>query len=392
MIKERILKIVDSIKEDIIDLSKYIYDNPELGYEEYKSCAAHVNLLKKYGFQVEERYLGIETAFKAVYDSGKGGAVISYLAEYDALPGMGHGCGHNILGATSTGAGIGLSKLVDEIGGKVVVFGTPAEETSGAKVTMAENGAFDDVDVALIVHPYYKYVKSGSSLALDPIQFTFRGKTSHAAAAPEKGINALDACIAAFNSINYLREHMLPSSRVHGVIIEGGKAANIVPDLAIAQFYVRTTTKSYLKELSEKVKNCAIAGSIATGATLEITNFELGYDNLITNNKLQECYLNNLKDYGIDCVEEPEGANGSTDVGNVSHACPTIHPSFGICSKGTEINTHTVEFAEATLTEVAKENMIKTICSIVKTGYDVIESDELLNEIKEEFRCSLING
>lgn len=382
--KDKILELTNEMKDELIALSEYIYKNPELGHKEFKSSNAHIELLKRHNFNIENPYMDIQTAFRAEYDSKKEGPTIAYLAEYDALPGIGHGCGHNLLGTVSTGAGIVLSKLVDEIGGKVLVFGTPAEETSGAKVIMADNGAFDDVDVAMSAHPNATYGESGKSLAMEAIQFTFRGKTSHAASAPEKGINALDGVLLTFSGINALREHILPSSRVHGVIIEGGKAANVVPDLAIAQFYVRATTKKYLMGLSEKVKNCARAASLSTGAKLEIENFELSYDDLVTNHKLSQLYNKNLKIFGVENNEKARELYGSLDMGNVSHVCPTIHPYFGI-SKDVDITAHTKEFAEATLTEEAYDSMVTTIATLVLTGVDIIQDRQILERIKEEF-------
>lgn len=375
--------IINDLEGELKDLSKYIYDNPEMGYEEYKSSKAHIDILKKHGFDVEENFLGMDTAFKATYDSGKEGATISYLVEYDALPGIGHGCGHNILGTTSTGAGIALSKMIDDIGGKIIVFGTPAEETSGAKVMMSDKGAFDDVDVAMIVHPGDKHTKSGKSLALEAIQFTYKGKTTHAAASPHEGINALDAAINTFNNINALREHILPTARIHGIIKNGGEAANIVPDLAIAQFYVRATTKTYLNKLVEKVKNCAKGASLAAGTEIEISNYEASYDNMVTNNVLSELYTKNLKDTGVEKVHEPRESFGSIDAGNVSQVCPAIHPTFDIT--GREVTAHTREFRDATLTDYAHENMKKTIKALANTGKDIIENKDILDKIKEEF-------
>lgn len=383
--EEKVKKIASDLKDELKSLSEYIYNNPELGFEEFKSSKAHIDILKKHGFKVEEGYAGIKTAFRAEYDSKKSGPTIAYLSEYDALPGIGHGCGHNILGTTNTGAGIVLSKLLDEIGGKVVVLGTPAEETSGAKVDMVNQGAFDDVDVAMVAHPESRHLKSGASLALNPLQFTFRGKAAHAAAAPEEGINALDAAIITFNGINALREHVLPSTRIHGIIKEGGKAANIVPDLAIAQFYVRSTTKSYMLEVSEKVINCAKAGALATGAKLEITNFENGYDNLVTNETLSDVYTKHIKNMGVENVYEPDFFPGSLDMGNVSHVCPAIHPFFGVCKEGEVLTLHTAEFAKATLTETAYDNMIKTVCALALTGAEIIKDKELLRKIRDEF-------
>ncbi|WP_432403700.1 M20 family metallopeptidase [Wukongibacter sp. M2B1] len=374
----------NDVKDELIKLSEYIYDNPELGHEEFKSCKAHVELLKKHGFEVEEEYVGIKTAFKAVFDSGNDGASICFLAEYDALPGIGHGCGHNILGTTSTGAGIVLSKLIKDIKGKVIVIGTPAEETSGAKVEMTDKGSFDGIDVAMAVHPADKHYKSGSSLAMEAIQFTFKGQSAHAAASPEMGINALDAAINTFVSINALRQHIKSSARVHGIIKEGGKAANIVPDLAIAQFYVRAETKSYLKELVAKVKNCAKGAALGAGAELEIMNYEESYDNLVTNKKLLEVYCRRLMDMNVDEIHEAKESYGSLDMGNVSHVIPTIHPYFGICNE--DIAGHTKEFAEATKTEKAYDSMVQTIGALVLTSIDILKDDDLLNEIWREFK------
>lgn len=383
--EHRIKQITKEISEDLKELSGYIYENPELGYEEYKASKAHIELLSKYGFHVEANYLGMDTAFKASYEGKKDGPTIAYLAEYDALPEIGHGCGHNLLGATSTGAGIVLKQLIDEIGGRVMVFGTPAEETSGAKVIMVEKGAFDHVDVAIEAHPAAIYYKSGTSLALEPIEFTFRGKSAHAASDPEEGINALDAVISTFNNINALREHVLPSSRIHGVITNGGKAANIVPNLAVAQFYVRTTSKTYLNELKEKVINCAKGAALSTGTKLEINTFELPYDNLITNETLSNIFTQNLEAYGVKIPISTRTSTGSLDLGNVSQVCPAIHPYFGI-SDDENLVAHTKEFADASITPKAYENMEITINALVKTGADIILDEELLKIINEEFK------
>ncbi|SKC84968.1 M20 family metallopeptidase [Maledivibacter halophilus] len=385
MIKE-VKKITQDLKEELTILSEEIFENPELGYEEFNACRGHVELLKKHDFIVEEEYLGMKTAFKAVFDSGKEGPSIAFLSEYDALPGIGHGCGHNLLGATNTGAGIVLSKLIKNFKGKVVVFGTPAEETSGAKVQMTDEGAFNDIDIAMEVHPGSKHNKSGTSLAMQAIQFTFKGKTAHAAASPEKGINALDAAINTFVNINALRQHIKSTSRIHGIIKEGGKAANIVPDLAIAQFYVRATTKTYLNELVEKVKNCANGAAIATGAKLDISNYEASYDNLITNEILSNLYCQNLKEMGVEEIHEARESFGSLDIGNVSQVVPTIHPYFGICEE--DIAGHTIEFAEATRTSMAYDSMEQTIGALVLTAMDILKNDDFLDKIREEFKNS----
>lgn len=379
----KISEILEELKPELLQLSNYIWNNPELGSEEYKACTAHMELLKKHGFEVEEAFLGIETAFRAVYRSRKPGPVIAFLSEYDALPEIGHGCGHNLIGTVSTGAGIVLSKLINDLCGEVVVFGTPAEETNGAKVEMSDRGAFDNVDIALMAHPADKFYSSSPSLALEPLRFTFRGRTAHAAASPEKGINALDAVINTFVNINTLRQYILPTARVHGIIKEGGKAPNIIPDLAIAEFYVRAEKKQYLKELVEKVKNCARAAALASGAELEIENHQCPFDDLVTNRTLSEIFDKNLLDTGIENIEGVKLGTGSLDAGNVSYIVPTIHPWFGICDR--EIPLHTKEFAEAAASPYAHEMMLKTIEALVLTAAEVIKEEELLGRIREEF-------
>lgn len=382
--KNKVIDIVNKLGNEFDELSLQIYNNPELGYEEYISCKLHTDILEKYGFQVENNFSGVETGFKATYKSSKPGLTVAYLSEYDALPTVGHGCGHNILGTVSTGAAIVLKHLIDEIGGSVIVFGTPAEETSGAKVTYVENNEFDGVDIALMAHPGSAYSKSGSSLALEPVQFEFFGKTSHAAASPEMGINALDAAIQTFNSINALREHIRSDSRVHGVIIDGGKAANVVPDYSKVQYYVRSTSKTYNAELLEKIKNCARGAALATGTEVKITKFEFSYDNMVTNQTLSNVFNEQLYDIAGIEIAEPRKSMGSIDAGQVSQVCPTIHPYFDI-TNDPNIAAHTRDFATCSLTPYAKEQMRNTISTLVMTAVKVMTDKELFEKIKHEF-------
>ncbi len=381
---EKIRENTELLMPELKALSQSIYDEPELGYEEFKSAEKHVTLLKKYGFQVEKPYMEVETGFKAVYKSKKEGPTVAYLCEYDALPGIGHGCGHNILGSTSTGAGIILKSIIEEIGGTVIVFGTPAEETSGAKVKYVDEGAFADVDIALVAHPNSSYNRSGKSLALEALQFEYYGKTSHAASSPEKGVNALDAVINTFNTINALRQQTASDARIHGVIKEGGKAANIIPEYAMAQFYVRAQTKDYLDQLVEKVKLCAQGASMAAGTSLEISNYEYRYENLVTNETLSQLFVDQLSDMGISVMNDARESYGSLDAGNVSHKCPTIHPYFDIVGDPS-ITAHTRAFAESTLTDYAYENMQTVVCALALTSVKVIEDEKILAQIKAEF-------
>jgi len=391
-------RLDENLYKDLWELSKYIYDHPELGHEEFLSSEAHINLLEKYGFKVEREYMGLKTGFRAEYVNGElpDGEdrlpTVSYLAEYDALPKVGHGCGHNILGTVSTGAAVQLVKHLGDTPGRVVVIGTPAEETDGAKVKYAAEGAFDDIDAALIAHPFYRYEKSGFSLAIRALRFTFKGKAAHAVSAPEQGINALDACILMFNGIGLLRQQLLPSAYIHGIIREGGTAANTIPDLVVADFYVRAETLTYLNEVREKVEACAKAGAAAAGATVVIEEFEAGNDNLVTNNAIMECLADNWRKVGITEIIDALPACGSSDVGNVSHVCPTIHPYYSIQAPGEEIPTHTEEFREATLRTPAYESLEKNVCAMAMTGRDILAKPELLAEIKAEFEKSMGNA
>ena len=376
--KSRIYNEGQLIKERLADISDYIYNNPELGNEEYKAVEALTTFLKEHDFKVEASIAGMDTAFKATFDSGKPGMTIGYLCEYDALPKIGHGCGHNMIGVMSAGAGVVLSKVLHEIGGKVIVYGTPAEETNGEKVILAEAGVFDELDAAMIVHPDGETRASGSSSALYPIRFIYKGKTAHAASCPEKGINALNSVIQLFNGIDALRQHVTPDVRMHGIITKGGVAANIVPDEAIADFYFRASTKERVTEVVEKVKKIAEGAALMTGATLEMERYELPYDDLNTNETLSEMFNNNLRELGITDIKEAKATGGSSDIGNVSHVAPTIHPYIGITD--CPIVGHSVEMANATTTSKAHDRLLIAALAMAYTGHDVIVRNESLRK------------
>lgn len=387
---DKVVNISNIIKEEaermkniFFETSDYIYNNPELGNQEYKSSKKLIDLLIENGFEVEKGIVGKETAFKAVFDSKKPGATVAYLCEYDALPEIGHGCGHNIIGTASAAAGILLSKVLEKTGGKVYVIGTPAEETDGAKVIMAEKGVFDDVDVALMFHPSSENNKSGTSLAMDALEFTYHGKTAHAAADPEEGINALDAVIQLFNGINALRQHVKSDVRIHGIITNGGAAPNIVPDKAVARFYARAKERSYLNEVVEKIKNIAHGAALMTGSTLEITNYEISYDNMVTNQHLSDTFCKNLREVGVTEIKEPRKSFGSIDMGNVSKVTAAIHPYLSLGSSN--FAAHSKEMADATITDEAHDMMLKGIIALALTGYDVLSDKDLYRNIREEF-------
>lgn len=371
------------IEAKLWEMSDYLFQHPELGDQEFNSMKLLVEFLKGHQFEVETGIVDRPTAFKAVYDSHKPGPTIAYLAEYDALPGVGHGCGHNMIGTMGVGAGVLLSKVIDTIGGRVIVLGTPAEETNGAKVPMSEQGVFDDIDAAMILHPSGESTESGESLAMDAIQFEFRGKTSHAAASPEEGINALDGVIQMYNGINALRQHVKSDVRIHGVITEGGLAANVVPDKAVAQFYVRAKDRAYLNEVVEKVKSIARGASSMTGAEVYISNYELSYDDMITNNTLSELFTENLLTSGVKTVNKSKEQYGSIDMGNVSHVIPAIHPYIGLDDP--KLIAHTKEFADTTITDNSHKILSQGVLALASTGFDLIENKEIFEEMLNEF-------
>ena len=375
--KEKMMEFGKSLKSDLCAISDFMYHNPELGNKEYKASEKLVTYLKEKGFTVTYPFLGIETAFEAVYDSGKPGESIAFLCEYDALPEIGHGCAHNMIGAIGAGAGVILSEIMSgkngDMGGKVYVYGTPAEETNGGKVAMSEKGVFKNITAAMMMHPSGFTRESGKSAAMEAVQFRYKGKTAHAAGCPELGINALNSVIQLFNGIDALRQHVKPDVRIHGVISKGGVAANIVPDEAIAQFYIRSATKEYLAEVKEKVLKIAEGAALMTGATLEVSNYELSYDDLKTNQPLSEAFNKNIRDLGIKEIKPALTGAGSSDIGNVSNVVPTIHPYLGITDK--DVTGHSVEFAAATLTELAHERLLIGALALAYTGYDVMNGD-----------------
>ncbi|MFC0215014.1 M20 family metallopeptidase [Paenibacillus chartarius] len=387
MSKAAIFQTIDANAERFKTISRFIGDNPELGHEEVLASGKLTAELESHGFRVERGPLDIPTAFIAEYDSGKPGPTIAYLAEYDALPELGHACGHHLICMMSVGAAVGLKSVIDATGGKIRVYGTPAEETKGAKVPMAAAGLFDDVDVAMMTHPFYTYERSGQSLAMDALQFEYTGKAAHAAASPHEGINALDAVLLLFNSINALRQQLESHVRIHGIITEGGKAANIIPDYAVAQFYVRSASRKHTDEVVRKVLRCAEGAALQTGCTLKTSNYEYSYDELNTNETLSEAFNRNLFALGVSPEQMETGKDhGSLDLGNVSLRCPAIHPYIRVVDR--KLLLHTKEFRDAAMQDMALDGMILAAKTLAATGYDVLTDAGLLQEIKDEFAQS----
>lgn len=374
-LKEKLYQAEEACAQEIEEIGEFIFQHPELGNEEFVSSQYLVDTLRKHGFTVTYPYLNIPTAFRAEYVCGKG-KKIAFLAEYDALPGYGsdhnqnaHACGHNWISASCLGAAISLSKIADELDGTIVVIGTPAEETTGGKCELVDSGAFDDIDGAIQMHLGADTNIEYETLAMDSIEFNFTGKPAHAACFPEQGINALDAVQLMFAGINALRQHMKKEASVAGIITNGGQACNVVPDHASCRFYIRALHKAYLQELTEKVINCAKGACLMTGATLEYHNFENSYDDLVYDDNLRSLLKKNLKDLGVTNFVKNTGASGSSDIGNVSHACPTVY-----CEIDTGARPQQYVHTEGILPYVHGEKAKETLHIAVKAmAYTAIE-------------------
>lgn len=381
-IREQVLREMDFLMEIV----KYLYENPEVSGKESFSSQYLIQKLSERGFLVEAPFLNIEHSFRAEYDSGKEGASIAFFCEYDALPDIGHGCGHNLISAMSIGAILALRPLLERMGGKIVLFGTPAEETSGAKVEMADLGAFDSFTAAMMVHPSSSSEESGGSSALYPLEISYYGKAAHAAMAPEKGINALDALILLFNSLYALKNRYTNDVNIHGIITEGGLAPNIIPDFAQAHFYLRASQKSLLDEVRKEIEQCALGAASMTKARVEIKKFEAAYDDLKTNTVLSRLFTENLRELGEEEIKPPTKSLGSIDMGNVSYRVPSIHPWIGIGDESLVI--HTKEFAKQTISEGGKDCLFKGAAAMAMTAFEVISNKNIQKCISKEFLSS----
>ncbi len=383
--KASVLEAIDERRTDLIDLAKNIHRNPEIKFEEQKASRWLSEAAREAGFRVEKQVGGLETAFRASYAGAEEGPTIAFLAEYDALPKLGHGCGHNLIGPASLGAALGLRTAMDELPGTVQLIGTPGEEGGGGKVILAEAGVFDEVDVAIMFHPSGKTILWKHALARRKLFIEFYGKAAHAAAFPEKGISALDATLQTFQNINALREHIVDSSRIHGIITAGGDAPNIVPDYSASLFYIRAMDDDYCDDLLEKVKNCARGAAIATGAKVEM-EMQGAYKSLQTNDPLAQAFKRNLEALGwtFDDVDPAKGI-GSTDLGDVSHITPSLHPYLSIGPK--DLVGHSTEFVEAAASEKGFEAMMTAAKALAATAVDVLLDPGLYEAIKADFEA-----
>lgn len=379
--KQRIQNAVDSRDNELRELALKIHADPELGFEEYNAVQWLTEYLETEGFFVEKGVANLETAFTATWEGASVGPTIGILAEYDALPDLGHACGHNIIGTSAVGAAIALKDAYPELPGKIQVIGTPAEEFGGGKVLMSEQGIFDGLDVAMMCHPKNSTMVLRGSLARVGTTFKFYGKESHAASAPEKGISALDALINSFVAINSLRQFFTNDVKIHGIITEGGNAANIVPGYCEAEFYIRASTRKRLGDVKEKVYSAVNQSAAAVGVHCEIEE-GLVYAERNNNVSLAHIFQNNLESMGIEVVDPPkQGGVGSSDIGNVSQLIPTIHPYIKIG----EATNHTHEFTEETKSEGGMVGLNQATKALAMTAYDLCSDPMALQRVSEEY-------
>lgn len=377
-----IISKIDQIKDELITLGKTIHQNPELAFNEYNAVENITTMLIKYGFTIEKGKGQLETAFKAEYNGKGEGPVVAFLAEYDALPEIGHGCGHNLIATMAVGAAIGLREVINDIDGKIVVLGTPAEEGGGGKILMLEEGYFDDIDYALMMHPCVNNMIARGGLATIGIKIEYYGKSVHSAY-PEGGINALQAVIQTFNMIDQFRALFPLKTNISGIITNGGKASNIIPDYASCEFTLRADTvkdlkivEGYIDHIVESIENL-----IGVKSNLEKS---MVYTERYPNRCIDERLKKNIAQFGVDMkYPDPDMKYGSSDIGNVSLKVPTIHSYIKIADKG--VNSHSMDFTKASNSPRAYEEIIKATKAMALTGFDILTDENLRENINKEF-------
>jgi amidohydrolase len=392
--KNNIYTKIEELKDDLLKLSHDIHSNPEIRWKEFLAVENISKLLNKYDIEtniVKE----LPTAFTASIKGNSDGPVIAFLAEYDALPDIGHACGHNLISMTNVGAFLGFLALKGNFPGEVRLIGTPAEEADGGKINLLEMNVFEDIDISLSSHGashetiFWENVPMGEgmSLAEFPIIYEFYGKASHAAASPEEGLNALNAVLHLFSGIDSIRQHVTDDVRMHGVITDGGKAPNIVPDFCAADFLIRSKSTSYLEDLRRKINNIAEGAALMTGTKLKIKTTDVGYKDVIPNTTIASIGKNMADE--LDIIVDPQHANqygsgGGTDFGNVSHVMPSYAFTFAVSR--TPLSAHTPDMEKASITDLAHKNSICVTKAMASTALLLLEDESTYNKVQTEFK------
>ena len=388
--KASIRTAVDGLRGQLLATSHDIHANPELLFKEHRASARLADELEKGGLRVERGVGGLATAFRAEIDGGAPGPTLAILAEYDALPGIGHACGHNIIATSALGAGLALAQSGQRSPGRVAIIGTPGEEGGGGKILLAQAGVFDDVDASFMLHPSRSDMVRRSSLASSRVELVFHGKASHAAGAPDPGINALEAVIQTFVGVNARRLQMRADARVHGIITHGGDAVNIIPARASARFSVRARDRAYQRNLIAMLRQAAEAGATATGARLEWTETR-GYDNTVPNPTIADVMARNMAAIGRTVIEPvPNERMGSTDMGDISQILPAVHAYFAIVPDS--IANHTVEFATASASPAGDTAVVEGAAALAMTAAELLAEPTLIAQAKADFSRQLAAG
>ena len=378
---------IDAMAPELIDISHQIHAKPELAFEEHFAAGLLADTLEKYDLETKRHAFGLETAYAASF--GDGGAEVAILSEYDALPGIGHACGHNIIATTGLGAALGLAGLNGRLPGRIRYLGTPAEEMGGGKELMAQDGAFDGLDAAMMVHPAGIDLETMPCICVSEVRVTYHGKSAHASAMPHAGLNALDALVTAYQTLAQLRQHIRPTERIHGIFTETGLAPNIVPDKASGLFYVRARNAGDLADLKQRVQNCFDAGALSSGCRAEVEWAKADYLDMKTSFAISEAYVKNAETLGrefIDLSILPSSSAGSTDMGNVSHRVPSIHPMISCAPANVVI--HNPEFAKWAGSDLGDKAVVDGAKSLAMTALDFLMSPGMQAQARADFDAS----
>ena len=380
---------VENVAETLLQVSHAIHGEPELAFEEYFACELLSSTLRDSDLDVETGVYSLETAFETTINSEQDGPTVAVLAEYDALPQIGHACGHNIIATTALGATLALNAVAQSLPGRVKMLGTPAEERGGGKELMARAGAFQGIDAALMIHPAGVNLATMPSICVAEVEVVYHGKSSHASAMPHKGINALDGLLLAYQAISNLRQHIRSTERIHGIVHEGGAAPNIVPDRTVGQFYVRAANEIELAALKPRVQACFEAGATGSGCTVEVNWAGVDYLDINTNWPLAKRFRHHAEQLGREFIDDDQALKfgaGSTDMGNVSYRLPSIHPMLAVAPP--DVVIHHPDFAGWARSEKGDSAVIDGAKALARTAAEYLLSPELQRRSRDAFELS----
>jgi len=387
-LKRDVCDAIDAMSAELLAVSHEIHAKPELAFHEHEAARILTQRLEAAALPVTRHAFGLSTAFASVFGPSDKPEV-AILSEYDALPGIGHACGHNIIATTGLGATLALAKLNGALPGRIRYLGTPAEEQGGGKELMAQEGAFDNLDAAMMVHPAGVDLVTMPCICVSEVSVAYHGRSAHASAMPHMGLNALDALITAYQAIAQLRQHIKPTERIHGIIKKGGSAPNIVPDETSALFYVRAASAEDLAPLKKRVQACFEAGALASGCTVDVKWAKADYLDLKTSMPIAEAYEENARSLGrsfFPLSKMPSGSAGSTDMGNVSHRVPSIHPM--IASAPPHVVIHNPEFARWAASELGDKACIDGAKALAMTAIDFLTNADMRAQAKADFEAT----